>query len=96
VSTGGALYQPPAQGPSTVSGGTKTFYLYIPTTASQFGMETWCGGFVQTAVWQGYLHAITPGTSTVNTSGYCSINSFSTWGGTFTTNSCTLTSVTYS
>jgi hypothetical protein len=32
-------------------------------------MNTWCGGY-QTATWQGYWYDISPGTSTVNASGY--------------------------
>jgi hypothetical protein len=97
ITTGSGLYYPPARSDASVSGNAKTFYLLMPTTATSLGVNTWCNGFQQTAVWSGYITSITPGTSTVNAAGNCNTYSYTVYpGGTFNPTFCTLTSISYS
>jgi hypothetical protein len=97
VTTGGALYYPPAASDATVVGNAKTFHLYLPTSASTLGVNTWCNGYSQTATWYGYYYTITPGTSTINASGYCDTYHYSVYPGvTYNPTYCTLSSIAYS
>jgi hypothetical protein len=98
VTTGGALYYPPARSDATVSGSAKTFYLLIPTTATTLGVNTWCNGFDQSENWRGYAYPITPGTSTVNAVGRCdtALAGGFPGGGSYSPTYCTFSSITYS
>jgi hypothetical protein len=95
ITTGGALYYPPAQSDATVVGNAKTFHLYMPTSATSLGVNTWCGGY-QATDWEGYFYNIAPGTSTVNAVGYCVERGIAYYGGSSEDTWCTLTSITYS
>jgi hypothetical protein len=96
ITTGSGLYYPPAQSDATVVGNAKTFHLYMPTSATSLGVNTWCNGFIQTAVWQGYLYNVVPGTSTLNAVGNCNTYNYSYYGYSTYLTYCTLTSITYS
>jgi hypothetical protein len=95
ITTGGALYYPPASSDATVVGNAKTFHLLMPTGAGTLGVNTWCGGYQDTD-WEGYLYSVAPGTSTVNAVGSCDTYSFAYYNGTTEVTFCTLTSITYS
>ncbi|GIH19492.1 hypothetical protein [Rugosimonospora africana] len=96
VNTGSGWYTPAASGDATVVNGTKTFHLLIPTTAGSLAVNTYCDGF-QGATWEGYSYGITPGTSTVNASGYCNTYPYSVgYGITYWFTYCPLSSITYS
>jgi hypothetical protein len=60
-------------------------------------VNTWCNGFQQNAVWQGYAYSIVPGTSTVNAVGYCDTSYYSYYPGvTYLYTYCWLSSISYS
>lgn len=97
VTTGSGLYYPPASSDSSVVGNAKTFYLLLPTSAGTLGVNTWCNGYLQTAIWEGYTYGIVPGTSTVNAVGHCDTYSYSLgYGITNYLTYCGLSSITYS
>jgi len=72
VNTGSGWYYP--DGSSYAVGTTKYFTVYIPAGASTLayqpgfcdGQPTWGEG----PFWEGYTYNITPGTSTINATGY--------------------------
>ena len=96
VNTGSGWYTPAASGDATVVGGTKTFHLLIPTTATSLAVNTYCNG-QQGTLWQGYTYGISAGTSTINASGYCNTYQYSVgYGITYWLTYCSLPSITYS
>ncbi len=97
VTTGSGLYYPPASSDATVVGNAKTFHLLVPTSASVLGVNTWCNGYLQNAMWEGYTYGITPGTSTINAVGNCITYQYSIgYGQTYYLTYCSLSSITYS
>lgn len=73
VNTGSGWYYP--DGSSYASGTTKYFTIYIPASASMFEFQpSYCDGQPTnygSPMWAGYTDSITPGTSTINATGYC-------------------------
>jgi hypothetical protein len=95
LNVGSGWYDPVAASDATVVGNTKTFHFLIPTTASEVAMNSWCGGY-RTTTWQGYYYGITPGTSTVNASGYLNEYVYTYSGYAYWFTYCVLTSISYS
>jgi hypothetical protein len=97
LNIGAGWYDPVAAGDATVVGNTKTFHFLIPTSAGEIAVNTWCGGY-RTTTWQGYYYSISPGTSTVNASGYVNEYLYTQpySGYQFWYTYCVLTSITYS
>lgn len=72
VNTGSGWYYP--NGSSHASGTTKYFTVYISASASTLAYQpSYCDGQPNIQgypLWEGYTYNITPGTSTINASGY--------------------------
>jgi hypothetical protein len=95
VNLGSGFYYP--DGSSYAVGGIKYFTVYIPAGASEIEIQTgYCDGEPPSYYgdpWYGSYYALTPGTSTINSDGYCYFGSM--YPG-FYFRSCTLSNVTYS
>jgi hypothetical protein len=96
VTTGAGLYYPPASQDATVSGNAKTFYLLLPTSAGTLGVNTWCNGFQQNAMWEGYTYSIVPGSVPLTALGSCHTSQYSPgYGQTYYVTYCSLSSISY-
>ena len=72
VNTGSGWYYP--DGSSYAVGTTKYFTVYISASAGSFAFQpSFCDNQPQVnsyPMWEGYTYSITPGTSTINATGY--------------------------
>ncbi|MBS2966224.1 hypothetical protein KGA66_24480 [Actinocrinis puniceicyclus] len=99
VDTGSGWYFP--NGSSYVSGNYKYFTVYIPASASLLEYQpTYCDN-QPTAnsqpMWEGYSYSITPGTSTINATGYVTDYSYSVgYGYSYLFYFCAINSLSYS
>lgn len=92
VNTGSGWYYP--DGSSYAVGTTKYFTVFIPASASTLAFQP---GFCDNQpinggdpLWTGYTYSITPGTSTINATGYCNDYTYSYYGSTYLFYSCSL------
>jgi hypothetical protein len=103
INNGSGWYSPDAPGTTYASGTTKYYTVYIPASAGTLEFQpTYCdnqppynlGGSPQ---WEGYSYGISPGTSTVNATGYVNDYSYSIgYGMTYLFYYCSINSLTYS
>lgn len=98
VNTGSSWYYP--NGSSYAVGTTKYFTVYIPASASTFAFQpSYCdnqptgGGY---PLWEGYTYNITPGTSTINATGYVNDYNYDYSGYAYLLYYCSLSSLSYS
>ena len=98
INTGSGWYSPP--GSSYAVGSTKVFTISIPASVSSFAYEpSYCENQPQVRgypLWEGYTYGISPGTSTINASGYCADYEYDYYGYAYLLYYCSISSLTYS